>query len=151
MARFIDRVVLHLQAGDGGHGCVSVHREKFKPLGGPDGGNGGHGGDIILEVSEQIHTLMDFHYRPHIKAQRGGNGAGDMRNGGRGEDLILEVPAGTVVRTERAKPWRTLLFRERGLWLQKAGLAVWAMPPWPQRTARHRVSLYRVSRVKHMI
>ena len=101
MARFIDRVVLHLQAGDGGHGCVSVHREKFKPLGGPDGGNGGHGGDIVLEVSEQIHTLMDFHYRPHIKAQRGGNGAGDMRNGARGEDLILEVPAGTVVRNEK--------------------------------------------------
>ena len=103
MARFIDRVVLHLQAGDGGHGCVSVHREKFKPLGGPDGGNGGHGGDIILEVSEQIHTLMDFHYRPHIKAERGGNGAGDMRNGARGEDLILEVPAGTVVRTEKGE------------------------------------------------
>ena len=100
MARFIDRVVLHLQAGDGGHGCASVHREKFKPLGGPDGGNGGHGGDILLEVSPQIHTLMDFHYRPHIKSERGGNGAGDMRNGARGEDLILEVPAGTVVYTE---------------------------------------------------
>lgn len=103
MARFIDRVVLHLQAGDGGHGCVSVHREKFKPLGGPDGGNGGHGGDIILEVSNQIHTLMDFHYRPHIKAQRGGNGAGDMRNGARGEDLVLPVPAGTVVRNEKGE------------------------------------------------
>ncbi|QPK78651.1 GTPase ObgE [Corynebacterium lizhenjunii] len=100
MARFIDRVVLHLQAGDGGHGCASVHREKFKPLGGPDGGNGGHGGDIILEVSPQIHTLMDFHYRPHIKAGRGGNGAGDWRNGARGEDLILEIPAGTVVYSE---------------------------------------------------
>ena len=100
MARFIDRVVLHLQAGDGGHGCASVHREKFKPLGGPDGGNGGHGGDIVLEVSPQIHTLMDFHYRPHMKAGRGGNGAGDWRNGARGEDLILEVPAGTVVYSE---------------------------------------------------
>ncbi|MCQ9676765.1 GTPase ObgE [Corynebacterium sp. BF-R-2] len=103
MARFIDRVVLHLQAGDGGHGCASVHREKFKPLGGPDGGNGGHGGDILLEVSTQIHTLMDFHYRPHIKSERGGNGAGDMRNGARGEDLILEVPAGTVVYTEEGE------------------------------------------------
>lgn len=103
MARFIDRVVLHLQAGDGGHGCVSVHREKFKPLGGPDGGNGGHGGDIILEVSSQIHTLMDFHYRPHIKAGRGGNGAGDWRNGARGEDLILEVPAGTVVHNDKGE------------------------------------------------
>ena len=100
MAQFVDRATLHLQAGDGGHGCTSVHREKFKPLGGPDGGNGGHGGDIILEVSTQVHTLLDFQYRPHIKAQRGANGAGDCRNGARGEDLVLEVPVGTVVRSE---------------------------------------------------
>ncbi|WP_421629423.1 GTPase ObgE [Corynebacterium pseudogenitalium] len=100
MAQFVDRAVLHLQAGDGGHGCVSVHREKFKPLGGPDGGNGGHGGDIVLEVSNQVHTLLDFQYRPHVKAKRGGNGEGDHRNGARGEDLILEVPVGTVVRSE---------------------------------------------------
>ncbi|WP_151640877.1 GTPase ObgE [Corynebacterium sp. 11A] len=100
MNRFVDRVVLHLQAGDGGHGCASVHREKFKPLGGPDGGNGGHGGDIILEVSDQAHTLLDFHYRPHLKASRGNNGAGDHRNGARGEDLVLEVPPGTVVLNE---------------------------------------------------
>ncbi|MCT1449857.1 GTPase ObgE [Corynebacterium sp. p3-SID1194] len=98
MAQFVDRAVLHLQAGDGGHGCVSVHREKFKPLGGPDGGNGGHGGDIILEVSTQVHTLLDFQYRPHVKAKRGGNGEGDHRNGARGENLVLEVPVGTVVR-----------------------------------------------------
>ena len=100
MAQFVDRATLHLQAGDGGHGCTSVHREKFKPLGGPDGGNGGHGGDIILQVSTQVHTLLDFQYRPHIKAQRGANGAGDWRNGARGEDLVLEVPVGTVVRSE---------------------------------------------------
>ncbi len=100
MAQFVDRAVLHLQAGDGGHGCASVHREKFKPLGGPDGGNGGHGGDIVLEVSEQVHTLLDFQFRPHVKAKRGGNGAGDWRNGARGEDLVLEVPVGTVVRAE---------------------------------------------------
>lgn len=97
MARFIDRVVLHLSAGDGGHGAASTHREKFKPLGGPDGGNGGHGGDILLEVSEGVHTLLDFHFRPHINASRGANGAGDNRNGARGEDLVLEVPVGTVV------------------------------------------------------
>ena len=100
MAQFVDRATLHLQAGDGGHGCTSVHREKLKPLGGPDGGNGGHGGDIVLEVSTQVHTLLDFQYRPHIKAQRGANGAGDWRNGARGEDLVLEVPVGTVVRSE---------------------------------------------------
>ena len=99
MAQFVDRAVLHLQAGDGGHGCVSVHREKFKPLGGPDGGNGGHGGDIVLEVSPQVHTLLDFQFRPHVKAQRGSNGEGDHRNGARGEDLVLEVPVGTVVRS----------------------------------------------------
>jgi GTPase involved in cell partitioning and DNA repair len=69
--RFVDRVVLHLQAGDGGNGCSSVYREKFIPLGGPDGGNGGHGGDIILEVDPQVHTLLDFHFHPHIKAGRG--------------------------------------------------------------------------------
>ncbi|AGS35479.1 GTPase CgtA [Corynebacterium maris DSM 45190] len=97
MAQFVDRAVLHLSAGDGGHGCVSVHREKFKPLGGPDGGNGGHGGDVILEVSNQVHTLLDFHFRPHIKAERGDNGGGDNRSGARGEDLILEIPVGTVV------------------------------------------------------
>lgn len=97
MPQFVDRVVLHLQAGDGGHGCASVHREKFVPLGGPDGGNGGHGGDIILEVSPQVHTLLDFHFHPHIKAPRGNNGAGDHRHGARGEDLVLQVPEGTVV------------------------------------------------------
>ena len=103
MAQFVDQAVLHLQAGDGGHGCVSVHREKFKPLGGPDGGNGGHGGDIVLEVSTQVHTLLDFQYRPHVKAKRGGNGEGDHRNGARGEDLILPVPVGTVVRDEKGE------------------------------------------------
>lgn len=100
MSRFVDRVVLHLQAGDGGHGCNSVLREKFKPLGGPDGGNGGHGGDIVLVVDPQIHTLMDFHFHPHIKASNGKPGAGDHRNGARGEDLVLGVPEGTVVMTE---------------------------------------------------
>lgn len=103
MAQFVDRTVLHLQAGDGGHGCSSVHREKFKPLGGPDGGNGGHGGDIILQVSDQVHTLLDFHFRPHIKAGRGANGAGDWRHGARGEDLIIEVPVGTVVQDEKGE------------------------------------------------
>lgn len=100
MSRFVDHVVLHLAAGDGGHGSVSVAREKFKPLAGPDGGNGGHGGDIVLEVSNQVHTLLDFHFRPHIKAKRGGNGEGDNRHGARGKDVIVEVPVGTVVRGE---------------------------------------------------
>ena len=64
MASFVDRVVLHVSGGTGGHGCVSVHREKFKPLGGPDGGNGGNGGDVILRVDPQTTTLLDYHHAP---------------------------------------------------------------------------------------
>ncbi|GIH19957.1 GTPase ObgE [Rugosimonospora africana] len=94
---FVDRVVLHVQAGDGGHGCVSILREKFKPLGGPDGGNGGHGGDVTLVVDPAVHTLLDFHFRPHAKAQNGKGGQGGNRHGGNGGDLVLRVPDGTVV------------------------------------------------------
>ena len=100
MTTFVDQVVLHLQAGDGGHGCVSVRREKFKPLGGPDGGNGGHGGSVTLVVDPQQQTLLDFHFHPHVKAPNGGGGAGANRDGANGKDLVLKVPDGTVVRTE---------------------------------------------------
>ena len=99
MATFVDRVVLHLQAGDGGHGCASVRREKFKPLGGPDGGNGGHGGGVILVVDPQLHTLLDFHFHPHVKGPNGTGGAGAHRDGANGKDLVLMVPDGTVVQT----------------------------------------------------
>jgi GTP-binding protein len=97
MASFIDRVVLHLGAGNGGHGVASIHREKFKPLGGPDGGNGGRGGDVVLVVDANTHTLLDFHYRPHQRAGNGKQGAGSNRNGADGGDLELRVPPGTVV------------------------------------------------------
>ncbi|MDG4783313.1 GTPase ObgE [Micromonospora sp. WMMD961] len=99
MATFVDRVVLHLQAGDGGHGCVSIHREKFKPFGGPDGGNGGHGGSVSLVVDPQVTTLLDFHFHPHVKADNGKGGAGSNRDGGNGHNLVLKVPNGTVVQT----------------------------------------------------
>ncbi|AHK32621.1 obg family GTPase CgtA [Rhodococcus opacus PD630] len=97
MSRFIDRVVLHVSAGKGGNGCASVHREKFKPLGGPDGGNGGRGGDVVLEVDGNVHTLLDFHFHPHAKATNGKQGMGSNRDGAQGDDLILKVPDGTVV------------------------------------------------------
>ncbi len=100
MSRFIDRVTIHIAAGDGGNGCASVHREKFKPLGGPDGGNGGRGGDVRLVVDSGVHTLLDFHHRPHATASNGKPGKGGHRNGALGEDLILPVPDGTVVLTE---------------------------------------------------
>ena len=99
MAAFVDRVVVHVAAGNGGHGVSSVHREKFKPLGGPDGGNGGDGGDIVLEVDPSVHTLLDFHHRPHQKAGNGQPGEGSNRHGARGEEKVLHVPAGTVVST----------------------------------------------------
>ncbi|MFJ8582396.1 GTPase ObgE [Micromonospora sp. NPDC093277] len=97
MTTFVDRVVLHMQAGDGGHGCVSIHREKFKPFGGPDGGNGGHGGSVSLVVDPQVTTLLDFHFRPHLKAENGKGGAGSNRDGANGRDLVIKVPNGTVV------------------------------------------------------
>jgi GTP-binding protein len=94
---FVDRVTLHVTAGNGGHGCASVHREKFKPLGGPDGGNGGRGGSVVLTVDPQVHTLLDFHHHPHQKAGNGRPGAGKHRSGADGDDLELAVPNGTVV------------------------------------------------------
>jgi GTP-binding protein len=97
MAAFVDRVTVHVAAGNGAHGVSSVHREKFKPLGGPDGGNGGDGGDVVLEVDPNVHTLLDFHHSPHQKAANGKQAAGDYKNGGRGEDRVLRVPPGTVV------------------------------------------------------
>ena len=99
MASFVDHVVLHVRGGDGGHGCASIHREKFKPLGGPDGANGGSGGDVILEVDPQITTLLDYHHSAHRRATSGSQGAGDMRTGKQGEDLVLSVPDGTVVKS----------------------------------------------------
>jgi GTPase len=96
---FVDRVVLHVAAGDGGNGCASVHREKFKPLGGPDGGNGGGGGDIVLRVDPQATTLLEYHRHPHRTAGSGKAGQGGHRNGAEGADLVLPVPEGTVVKS----------------------------------------------------
>ncbi|KAK1179220.1 GTPase ObgE [Streptomyces sp. NBS 14/10] len=97
MTTFVDRVELHVAAGSGGHGCASVHREKFKPLGGPDGGNGGRGGDVILVVDQSVTTLLDYHHSPHRKATNGKPGEGGNRSGKDGTDLVLPVPDGTVV------------------------------------------------------
>ncbi len=97
MATFVDQVTLHLRAGHGGNGCVSVKREKFKPLAGPDGGNGGHGGDIILVAEAQTTTLLGYHRAPHRSSDNGGPGMGDHRSGYAAETLILPVPVGTVV------------------------------------------------------
>ena len=99
MATFVDQTTIHAQGGNGGHGCASVMREKFKPLGGPDGGNGGRGGDVIALVDPQVTTLMEFHHTPHRTAVNGKPGQGAHRHGANAPDIVLHVPAGTVVRS----------------------------------------------------
>jgi GTP-binding protein len=103
MVTFVDRVVLHVRAGDGGDGCVSVHREKFKPLGGPDGADGGKGGSISLIADSSVTTLLDYHFQPHRSGGNGGDGAGDYRNGHHGESQMLPVPVGTVVKSSKGE------------------------------------------------
>lgn len=94
---FVDRVRLTVRAGDGGNGCASVHREKFKPLGGPDGGNGGRGGSVVIRVDPQVDSLVEYHRQSRRCAGNGQPGMGEHRNGANGADVVLPVPEGTVV------------------------------------------------------
>jgi GTP-binding protein len=96
--KFVDEVRTRVVAGNGGQGCVSFRREKYVPKGGPDGGDGGKGGDVVLEVSERKRTLLDFRYRHEFKASSGEHGKGNNRHGKSGRDLILEVAPGTLVK-----------------------------------------------------
>jgi GTP-binding protein len=98
MASFVDRAAIRLKAGDGGNGSVSFHREKYVQNGGPDGGDGGKGGDIVLVADHNLHTLLDFRYHAKYQAENGQAGASERRSGKAGEDLVIRVPAGTVVR-----------------------------------------------------
>jgi GTP-binding protein len=94
---FVDRAKIYVKAGNGGNGCVSFRREAYVPRGGPDGGNGGHGGSVILEADPQLQTLLDFHYRTRYMAERGNHGEGARKFGHSGEDLLVKVPLGTRV------------------------------------------------------
>lgn len=94
---FIDRVKIHIKGGAGGDGCVAFLREKYRPRGGPAGGDGGNGGDVVFRVNERMHTLLDFYYRRHFCAQNGRNGEGKNRTGKSGDDIIIDVPPGTVI------------------------------------------------------
>ncbi len=96
--KFVDKAKIHVKAGSGGNGCVAWRREKFVPLGGPAGGNGGKGGDVILKADSRLQTLMDFKHKIHFKAERGQHGSGSNKHGKAGEDLIIKVPVGTVVK-----------------------------------------------------
>lgn len=99
--KFVDEARIHVKAGDGGNGCISFRRERFIPRGGPDGGDGGKGGDVILQADAQLSTLLDFTYPKQFRAQRGSHGKGKNQTGRNGKDLILRIPVGTLVREDQ--------------------------------------------------
>jgi len=119
---FIDQVTIHVRGGDGGNGCVAFRREKYVPLGGPNGGNGGGGGDVYLRVNPHLNTLLRFARERHFAAESGQHGQGSGKQGGRGEDLTIEVPPGCVVRDKATgevlgdltEPQQTLLVARGG-------------------------------------
>ncbi len=146
MTTFVDRVELHVAAGNGGHGCASVHREKFKPLGGPDGGNGGRGGDVILVVEQAITTLLDYHHSPHRKATNGKPGEGGNRSGKDGQDLVLPVPDGTVVLDKQGNVLADLVGQGTTYVAAQGAAAASATPRCPPPAARPPVSPCSASR-----
>jgi len=95
---FIDEAKFFVKAGDGGNGCVSFRREKYVPKGGPNGGDGGRGGNVILRASESLQSLIDFRYRSHFKAEKGVHGQGKDKHGRKGKDCVMEVPVGSVIK-----------------------------------------------------
>jgi GTP-binding protein len=126
---FYDRTKIYVKAGDGGAGAVSFRREKYVPMGGPNGGDGGRGGDIILEADEGLRTLVDFRYRRHYKADRGEHGEGKDMHGKGAEDLVLRLPAGTIIKDEATEKYLpTLPNTGSGLLSPKADAAAGGMP-----------------------
>ena len=95
--KFLDQAKIYIKSGDGGDGVVAFRREKYVEFGGPDGGNGGKGGDIIFEAVENLNTLIDFRYTQHFRARKGNNGAGSDRTGAHAADLVIKVPVGTQI------------------------------------------------------
>ena len=101
--KFIDQARIYIKAGDGGHGCIAFLREKFRPKGGPCGGDGGHGGNVIMRVNPQLTTLHDVSYLKHYRAKRGGHGEGNNRHGKNGADIVLFVPPGTIIKNSETQ------------------------------------------------
>lgn len=97
---FVDQAKFHVKAGDGGNGCVSFRREKYVPKGGPDGGDGGRGGDVIIQCSSRLQSLIDFRYRSHFKAERGVHGKGKDMHGRKGKNCYIQVPPGSVIKSD---------------------------------------------------
>jgi GTP-binding protein len=118
---FTDRVKVFVKAGDGGAGQLSFRREKFVPRGGPDGGNGGRGGNVVLEVSRQLNSLQDYRFKHHFAAERGGRGGGSRRHGKDAPDVMLQVPPGTLVKDEEGKTLADLVTERQRLVVARAG------------------------------
>ena len=118
---FVDYAKIKVSAGNGGNGCVSFRREKFVPKGGPDGGNGGKGGDVIFRVDAQLHTLQDIKYRKSYRAPNGGDGSSSQKSGANGEDVVIPVPPGTVLRKSTEKDASADLTDETDEFLGAAG------------------------------
>ena len=118
---FTDRVKVFVKAGDGGAGQLSFRREKFVPRGGPDGGNGGRGGNVVLEVSRQLNSLQDYRFKHHFAADRGGRGGGSRRHGKDAPDVVLQVPPGTLVKDEDGKTLADLVADRQRLVVARAG------------------------------
>jgi len=118
---FVDRVKVFVKAGDGGGGQLSFRREKFVPRGGPDGGNGGRGGNVVLEVSRQLNSLQDYRFKHHFAADRGGKGGGSRRHGKDAPDIVLQVPPGTLVKDEEGKTLADLVSDRQRLVVARAG------------------------------
>ncbi len=118
---FTDRVKVFVKAGDGGGGQLSFRREKFVPRGGPDGGNGGRGGNVVVEVSRQLNSLQDFRFKHHFAAERGGKGGGSRRHGKDAADIVLQVPPGTLVKDEEGKTLADLVSDRQRLVVARAG------------------------------
>ena len=98
--KFLDEAKIWVKAGDGGDGVIAFRREKFIEFGGPDGGNGGRGGNVIAEAVAGLNTLIDFRYAQHFKARKGGNGAGSDRTGAASDEVVLKLPVGTQIFAE---------------------------------------------------
>src|SRR3982074_1591628 len=118
---FTDRVKIFVKGGDGGAGALSFRREKFGPGGGPDGGNGGRGGNVILEVSRQMNSLQDYRFKHHFPAGRGGRGGGSRKHGKDAIDIVLQVPPGTLVKDEEGKTIADLVAQGQRLVVAKGG------------------------------
>ena len=120
--RFLDQAKIHVQAGDGGNGCISFRRERFIPKGGPDGGDGGRGGHVIARADPQLNTLIDYRYRQHFRAKRGGHGMGRNRAGAAGDDIVLALPVGTEILLEDGlTPFADLTYPEQTVVLARGG------------------------------